>query len=152
MTDDDRWMNEALLEAKKAFVNDDVPIGCVIVKDERIIGRGYNRVEIDSDATAHAEILAMKDAIKCNGYKHLLDTTLYTTLEPCAMCAGAIVLARIPRIVIAACDLKAGASGSVLNITQNERLNHRCDVVNGVMQAESSDLLKFFFKKLRDKG
>ncbi len=145
------WMQVALDLASMAAENEDVPVGCVIVKDEAIIGKGYNCVEKDKDATAHAELIAIKEAIKTAGYKHLLDTKIYTTLEPCSMCAGAIVLARISEIIIAADDLKAGACGSVLNIAQNERLNHRCVIRRGVLREESELMIKDFFKKLREK-
>ncbi len=148
---DEKYMAAALDEAAKALENDDVPIGAVIVKNNEIIGRGYNRVEKDSDATSHAEIMAIKDALNKQEYKHLLDCTIYVTLEPCAMCSGAIVLARIPRLVFGAIDPKAGGSGSIFNISTEPRLNHRCKVVSGVLQEECSSILKVFFRELRQR-
>ena len=147
--EDEKWMNEALNEAKKALENNDVPIGAVIVFEDRVIGRGFNRVEKDNNSTAHAELIAINEAIKEMNYKHLLDCTLYTTLEPCPMCAGAIVLSRIPMIVIGTDDPKAGAAGSVMNILENERLNHKCNLKRGILKEECSALLKEFFKELR---
>jgi tRNA(adenine34) deaminase len=146
---DEYYMYKALLEAEKALANDDVPVGCVIVHNDTIIARAYNQIEKKKDSTAHAELTAIKKATKKIGYKHLLDCTMYVTLEPCAMCAGAIVLARIPRLVIGTKDPKTGACGSVLNITNEKRLNHRCDVRFGVLEEKCSYILKDFFKKLR---
>ena len=148
---DIKYMQEAITEAKKALENVDVPIGAVIVKDNEIVGRGFNQVEKLKDSIAHAEMLAIKDAIKNTGYKHLLDCTLYVTLEPCSMCSGAIVLARIPRLVFGADDPKAGASGTMYSITEDDRLNHRCEVTRGILREECSQLLKDFFAGLRKK-
>jgi tRNA(adenine34) deaminase len=145
---DELFMREALLEARKALDNNDVPIGAVIVKNGEIIGRGYNKVEKNMDSTAHAEIRAIKNAIKNSDYKHLIDCSLYVTLEPCPMCSGAIVLSRLKRLVYGVKDPKAGASGTLYSITNDERLNHRCVVVEGVLEKECSKLLKQFFKKL----
>ena len=147
--DDDFYMAKAIKEARKALLSNDVPIGAVIVSGDKIIGRGYNKVERNSDATLHAELIAIRNALKKIEYKHLLDMKIYVTLEPCAMCAGAIVLSRIKNVVIGTMDPKAGACGSVMNIVQNNDLNHVCDVKTNVMQAECSQLLKEFFKKLR---
>lgn len=144
------FMFEAIAEAKKALASADVPIGAVIVQDGIIIGRGYNQTELLGDSTAHAELLAIKQAIKHSGYKHLLDSTIYVTLEPCAMCAGAIVLARIGRVVFGASDPKAGACKSLFSICSDERLNHRCEVVSGVLEKECATLLKDFFAELRN--
>jgi tRNA(adenine34) deaminase len=148
-TDDHYFMNEALKQASLALESEDVPIGCVIVYENRIIGTGRNQVEYSKNPTAHAEIIAINEAILQLGYKHLLNCKLYTTLEPCSMCAGAIVLARIPEIFIAAEDPKTGACGSVFNIVNDERLNHRCMINYGIMKDESMILLKKFFIKLR---
>ena len=139
----------ALSEAKKSLISADVPVGAIIVKDNKIISRAHNQIEQKGDSTAHAELLAIQKAIKKIGYKHLLDCTLYVTLEPCSMCAGAIVLARIPRVVYGATDPKTGACGSLYNIINDNRLNHRCEVISGVLEDECSKLLKDFFKKLR---
>ena len=149
---DEKFMAAALDEAVKALENADVPIGAVIVRNGEIIGRGYNRVEKDSDATAHAEIMAIKDALSKQEYKHLLDCTMYVTLEPCSMCSGAIVLARIDRLVYGAKDPKAGGSGSLYNISSDPRLNHRCEVVSGVIEEECSSILKDFFRDLRKRN
>ncbi|MCX6152955.1 MAG: nucleoside deaminase [Candidatus Kapabacteria bacterium] len=149
MNTDFKFMSLALREAAKAANYGDVPVGCVVVCEGKIIGRGRNSIERKSDSLLHAELIAIQKAIKKNKYKHLLNCTIYVTLEPCAMCSGAIVLARIPRLVIAANDPKTGASGSLYSITEDARLNHRCEVVRGVMADESSLLLKGFFKKLR---
>lgn len=145
----EKYMRIALKEAHKALLNGDVPVGAVICLNDIIISKAYNRVEKDKDATAHAELLAIKKAIKIIGYKHLLQCTLYSTLEPCTMCAGAIILARFKSVVFAADDPKAGACGSVFNITDDTRLNHKCDVISGILAEEASKLLKEFFRKLR---
>ena len=150
ITDDDRkWMRMALGEAKRALESGDVPIGAVAVYRDEIIGRGYNRREADNDPTAHAEMIAIREAAQALGSWRLDDVTLYCTLEPCAMCAGALVLARLPRLVYAAIDPKAGAAGSVIDITRHHRLNHRLQVEHGVLAEEASDLIREFFRKLR---
>lgn len=149
---DDYFMYKAIIQANKTAAEKDVPVGCVIVKDGTIVGRGYNQVEKKSDSLAHAEIQAIHQAIKKVGHKHLLDTTMYVTLEPCAMCAGAIVLARIPRLVIGTTDPKTGACGSVMNIVQNNKLNHRVEITTGILEKECSTILKDFFKDLRKKN
>lgn len=145
-------MAMALEEAEKASALGDVPIGCVIVHNGDIVAQTHNRVEIDSDSTAHAEFLAIREAQKSIGYKHLLDCDMYITLEPCAMCAGAIVLSRVKRLFIATADPKSGACGSVMDITNSEKLNHKCEVHYGIYETESSELLKNFFKKLRERN
>lgn len=149
---DYKYMELALEEAQKAAEHGDVPIGCVIVHNGNIVASTHNRVEINQDSTAHAEILAIREAQKRIGYKHLLDCDMYITLEPCAMCAGAIVLSRLNRLYIATRDPKSGACGSVMDITNNEELNHRCEVHFGIYEAESSELLKNFFKKIRERN
>lgn len=146
---DQFFMNLALKEAKKSLVFHDVPVGAVIVSDGRIIGRGYNKVEKKSSSLKHAELIAIEAAIKSLKYKHLLDCTLYVTLEPCPMCAGAAVLARIKRIVYGAEDPKSGACRSLFSITEDARLNHQIEIIPGVLKHECSQLLKDFFKELR---
>lgn len=149
MTDDERWMDSALREAEQAYKKKEVPIGAVIVQNSRIIGRGYNQIESLRDPTAHAEMIAITAAAMQIGGRRLEQCTLYVTLEPCPMCAGAIVLARIPRLVFGACDPKAGACGTLFNIVQDERLNHRVEVIGGISEAKCSDMLKEFFSKVR---
>ncbi len=144
------WMGAALAEARQALAHDDVPIGCVIVDaDGNELARAHNARERDADPTAHAELLALKQAAEQLNTWHLDGATLYVTLEPCAMCAGAMVLARIKRLVYGAPDPKAGAAGSLYSIVQDPRLNHRVEVQSGVLENESSELLKAFFKGKR---
>ncbi len=142
-------MKSALKEAERAFDKDDCPIGAVIIKNGQIIARAHNQVELLKDPTAHAEIIAITQAANTLGQERLLDTTMYVTLEPCVMCAGALVLARVKRLVFGAHDPKAGACGTLYNIIQDERLNHRLEVVSGIMAAESLSLLQEFFRRLR---
>jgi tRNA(adenine34) deaminase len=146
---DERFMRQALLEAERTVDAKDVPIGCVIVRDDRIIGRGYNQRELLKDPTAHAEILAIGAAASELESWRLERATIYVTLEPCAMCAGAIVLARIPKLVFGAHDPKAGACGSLMNIVQDPRLNHRAEVFPGVLAEECGARLRTFFQALR---
>jgi tRNA(adenine34) deaminase len=144
------WLQHALQLAKQAEVAGEVPIGAVLVLDNKIIGEGWNRPITSCDPTAHAEVIALRAGAKrLNNYR-LLNTTLYVTLEPCAMCAGAIVYARVNRLVFGTFDPRAGAVGSVFNILQEERLNHRVDFTSGVLQEECSAMLKSFFKKKRN--
>ena len=150
ITDADReWMRLALREAERALDNQDVPIGAIAVHQDAIVGRGYNRREADKDPTAHAEIIAMRAAAAALGRWRLNDVTLYCTLEPCAMCAGAMVLARLPRLVYGALDPKAGAAGSVFDLTRHHRLNHRLHVDGGLYADESAALIREFFRQLR---
>ena len=142
-------MRLALREAARALEHDDVPVGAVIVRGGEVIGAGHNERELREDPTAHAELIAIREAARALGSWRLLDTVLYVTLEPCAMCAGAIVLGRIPRVVYGAVDPKAGAAGSVLDILAEPRLNHRPEVVMGVLAEESSAALKKFFATRR---
>jgi tRNA(adenine34) deaminase len=143
-------MSFALEEARAALAHDDVPIGCVIVADDgNELARAHNARERDKDPTAHAEILALQEASQKLGSWHLDGATMYVTLEPCAMCAGALVLARVAKLVFATPDPKAGAVGSLYNIAQDPRLNHRLQVETGVMQDEASAILKSFFKGKR---
>jgi tRNA(adenine34) deaminase len=148
---DEVFMEEALKEAYKAYEINEVPIGAVIVRKGEIVGRGFNQKETLKDATLHSEITAIKDACKKLGGWRLPGCTMYVTLEPCPMCAGAIVNSRIERLVIGARDLKTGACGSVLNITNNKKLNHQPEVKFGVLEKECTGILQDFFIKLRKK-
>jgi tRNA(adenine34) deaminase len=145
----ERWMEQALREAERAFEQDEVPVGAVVVKDGLVIGKGYNQNEQLKDPTAHAEIIAITAAANALGDKRLDGCTLYVTLEPCAMCAGAIVLARIPVLVFGAYDAKAGACGTLMNIVEDKRLNHRVHVIPGILDHKAADLLKGFFGAVR---
>jgi len=151
---DDLWMRQAITEAQRALAIDEVPIGCVIVHlpSDRAVGRGYNRRQIDRDPTAHAEMIAIRQAAKELGDWRLLDCTLYVTLEPCAMCAGAIVNARIPRLVYGCSDPKAGAVATLYRICSDERLNHRVQVTGEVLAAECAAILQDFFRAQRALG
>lgn len=146
---DSKYMKEAVKQAKKAAEIGEVPIGCVIVKDSRIIARGYNRRNTDHSTLSHAEIRAIRKASKVLNDWRLEDCTLYVTLEPCQMCAGAIVQARIPRVVMGCMNPKAGCGGSVLNILQMKEFNHQVEVRRGVLEKECSEVLSAFFKRLR---
>lgn len=147
---DELFMKEALKEAYKAYELNEVPIGAVIVRNGEVVGRGFNQKETLKDATLHAEISAIKDACKNLGGWRLPGCTMYVTLEPCAMCSGALVNARVERLVIGTADLKTGACGSVLNIVQLDSLNHQIDVQFKVLEEECSSLLKTFFIELRN--
>ena len=144
-------MRLALEEARLAAARGEVPIAALLVADDRTVAQAHNFRELWQDPTAHAEMIAIREAATRLGSWRLTDTTLYVTLEPCTMCAGAIVLARIPRLVFGAPDPKAGACGSLFNITQDQRLNHRVEVVSGVFEGESQELLQSFFRALREK-
>jgi tRNA(adenine34) deaminase len=146
---DEQFMRKALIQAERSLEEDEVPVGAVVVRGERIIGRGRNRREGLRDPTAHAEILAIGAAASSLGAWRLSGCTIYVTLEPCAMCAGAIVLARIERLVIGAADPKSGACGSLLNIVEDGRLNHTVSVTREILAAESGALLRSFFSRLR---
>ena len=143
------YMREAIRQAKKAARINEVPIGCVIVYEDRIIARGYNRRNTDKSTLAHAEIAAIKKASRVIGDWRLEGCTLYVTLEPCQMCAGAIVQARIPRVVIGTMNAKAGCAGSVINILQMEGFNHRVDITKGVLMEQCKNMMQEFFVKLR---
>ena len=146
----DEWfMRLALREAERALVHDDVPIGAVVVHDGEVIGAGKNERELRNDPTAHAEILALREAAAKLGSWRVLDSVIYVTLEPCAMCAGAIVLARVPRVVYGTVDTKAGAAGSVLDVLAEPRLNHRPEVAAGLLAEECAELLRAFFRSRR---
>jgi tRNA(adenine34) deaminase len=142
---DEYFMRLALREAEGALEHDDVPIGAVVVRDGEVIATGRNERELREDPTAHAEILALREAARALGSWRVLDAVLYVTLEPCAMCAGAIVLARVPRVVFGTWDPKAGAAGSVLDVLAEPRLNHRPEVAGGLLAEECASLLTSFF-------
>lgn len=142
-------MRQALREAEKAFEQDEVPVGAVIVHEGKIIGRGYNQIERLQDPTAHAEMIAVTAAANHLSARRLEACTMYVTLEPCPMCAGAIVMARIPTLVFGAYDAKAGACGTLMNVVEDKRLNHSVHVVAGVCDKESEELLKRFFGRIR---
>lgn len=149
MDQDVKYMRAALREARKAAQIGEVPIGCVIVYEDRIIGRGYNRRNTDKSTLSHAEITAIRKASKKMGDWRLEGCTLYVTLEPCQMCAGAIVQARIDKVVMASMNPKAGCAGSILNILNMPEFNHQVEIVRGVLDEESSEMLTQFFKALR---
>lgn len=147
--DDELWMSEALCEAQRAMARDEVPVGAVVVREGLVIARGYNRRETDCDPLAHAEVIALRAAARHLGSWRLSDCSLYVTLEPCAMCAGALVNSRVKRLVFGAFDPKAGFCGSLGNLVCDPRLNHRLEVRSGVLASEASQLLKSFFAALR---
>ncbi len=142
-------MNEALKEAKEAFKNDEVPVGAVVVYNGKIIARAHNQVELLKDPTAHAEMIAITEATNYLGSKWLSDCSLYVTIEPCSMCAGALVLSRVKKIYFGAKDPKTGACGSVIEIANNKKLNHRIAVKKGIQEEECGKLLTEFFKRKR---
>ena len=143
------YMREALREAKKAFEGDEVPVGAIIVHKGNIIARAHNQIKMLKDPTAHAEMIAITQAAGYLQNERLIDCLMYVTIEPCSMCAGALVLARISRVVYAADDPKTGACGSIVNLVNHKRLNHRIEVKRGILEAESISLLKEFFRKKR---
>lgn len=147
----EHWMQEAILEARKAKSIAEVPIGAVIVKEGQIIGRGHNLRETSLDPTAHAEMIAIREASRHLGAWRLSGCTLYVTLEPCPMCAGAVVQSRTHRVVFGTTDPKAGCAGTLMNLLQDDRFNHRAEILGNVLQAECAQLLTGFFRKLRDK-
>jgi tRNA(adenine34) deaminase len=142
-------MRLALREASRALEHDDIPVGALVVREGEVIGTGHNERELRADPTAHAEMIALRDAARALGSWRVLDSVLYVTLEPCAMCAGAIVLARVPRVVFATTDPKAGAAGSVLDVLAEPRLNHRPEVQSGLLADEAADMLRTFFASRR---
>jgi tRNA(adenine34) deaminase len=146
---DEYFMRLALREAERALDHEDVPVGCVIARDQELVAAAPNERELRGDPTAHAEILALREASQAVGSWRLTDAVVYVTLEPCAMCAGALVLARVPRVVYGAVDPKAGAAGSVLNVLAEPRLNHRPEVAGGLLGEESAALLREFFSGRR---
>lgn len=151
MTQDEKYMKEAIKQARKAYAIEDVPIGCVIVYQDKIIARGYNKRNKNKTALAHAELEAIRKAGRALGDWRLEGCTMYVTLEPCPMCAGAIVQARIPRVVVGCMNPKAGCAGSVLNLLAEPGFNHQAELTTGVLQEECSQLLQSFFQELRRK-
>lgn len=148
---DEKYMREAIRQAKKAYALEEVPIGCVIVYEGKIIGRGYNRRTIDKNALAHAEVQAIRKACKKMDDWRLEDCTLYVTLEPCQMCSGAIVQARVKRVVVGCMNPKAGCAGSILNLLDVKEFNHQVELTTGVLGEECSQMMKQFFRELREK-
>ena len=151
MTTDEKYMREAIRQARKAYALEEVPIGCVIVYEDQIIARGYNRRNTDANTLSHAELNAIRKASKKLGDWRLEGCTMYITLEPCQMCAGAIVQARVDRVVIGSMNPKAGCAGSVLNLLQMEGFNHQVEITKEVLQEECSQMLSRFFRELREK-
>lgn len=151
LTDDEKYMKEAIRQAKKAYAIGEVPIGCVIVYENKIIARGYNRRTVDKNTLAHAELLAIRKASRKLDDWRLEGCTLYVTLEPCQMCSGAIIQARIPKVVVGCMNPKAGCAGSILNLLQVPEFNHQAELVTGVLEEECSQMMKSFFKELRAK-
>ena len=149
MTADEKFMKAAITQARKAYAIDEVPIGCVIVQNDKIIARGYNRRNIDKNTLAHAELSAIRKASKKTGDWRLEDCTMYVTLEPCQMCAGAIVQSRMKRVVIGSMNAKAGCAGSILNLLQMQQFNHQVEITRGVREEECSQMLSQFFRELR---
>ena len=145
----EKYMDKAIAQAKRAYANGDVPIGCVIVHDDRIIARGFNKRNLKKTTLAHAEILAIEQASKKLGDWRLEECTMYVTLEPCQMCAGAIVQARIPNVVIGCMNPKAGCAGSIINLLDMKQFNNQVEVIRGVRQDECSEMMKSFFRDLR---
>ncbi len=151
LTKEEKYMKEAIRQARKAWKMNEVPIGCVIVREDRIIARGYNRRNTDKNTLAHAELLAIRKASRAVGDWRLEDCTMYITLEPCQMCAGAIVQARIPRVVIGSRNPKAGCAGSILNLLDVPAFNHQVELTEGVLEEECSALMTDFFRELRER-
>ena len=151
MTADEKFMKAAITQARKAYAIDEVPIGCVIVQNDKIIARGYNRRNIDKNTLAHAELTAIRKASKKTGDWRLEDCTMYVTLEPCQMCAGAIVQSRMKRVVIGSMNAKAGCAGSILNLLQMQQFNHQVEITRGVREEECSQMLSQFFRELRER-
>jgi len=149
IADDQKWMEHAMLLAEKAEANDEIPVGAVVVLDGKVIGEGWNKSICLHDATAHAEMLALQEAGKLIENYRLIGATLYVTLEPCPMCAGAMVHSRIKRLVYGAADLKTGAAGSVFNLVAHPQLNHQVEIAAGVFAEETGDMLSQFFKRRR---
>lgn len=146
----EKYMEQALKEAKKAYNINEVPIGCVIVKDDKVIARGYNRRNTEKNVLAHAEIAAIREACKKTGDWRLEGCTMYVTLEPCQMCAGAIVQARMDKVVIGAMNKKAGCAGSIINILQMQQFNHQCEIETGVLEEQCTNMMTSFFEELRE--
>ncbi len=148
---DEKYMRQAIIQARKAYELEEVPIGCVIVYEDKIIGRGYNRRTVDRNTLAHAELTAIRKAGKKLNDWRLEGCTMYVTLEPCQMCSGAIVQARIPRVVVGCMNPKAGCAGSILNLLNMKEFNHQVDLTTGILGEECSEMMKQFFRELREK-
>ncbi len=151
MTEQEKYMKEALKQAKKAYEKGEIPVGAIIVKEHKIIARAYNEKEYKRDTTKHAEILAIQKASKKLKSWRLQDCDMYVTLEPCSMCAGALIQARIRKLYIGTMDKKTGACGSVLNLLEDYTFNHKLEVEKGILQKDCENILKIFFKELREK-
>ncbi|RGD64382.1 nucleoside deaminase [Lachnospiraceae bacterium OF09-6] len=151
MTEQEKFMKEAIRQAKKAYLLEEVPIGCVIVHERKIIARGYNRRNTDRNTLSHAELIAIRKAAKKLGDWRLEECTMYVTLEPCQMCAGAMMQARLTEAVIGCMNPKAGCAGSVLNILEMDGFNHKVQVTRGVLEEECSQMMSQFFRELREK-
>ena len=152
MNQDEKYMKAAIRQAKKAYALDEVPIGCVIVQDDKIIACGYNRRNTEGNTLAHAELTAIRKASKKTGDWRLEDCTMYVTLEPCQMCAGAIIQSRLTRVVVGCMNPKAGCAGSVLNLLDIKQFNHQAELTTGVLEEECSALMTGFFRELREKN
>ena len=150
MTQEEKYMKEALRQARKAYALEEVPIGCVIVRQDKIIARGYNRRNTEGNTLAHAELTAIRKASRVTGDWRLEDCTMYVTLEPCQMCAGAIVQSRMQKVVIGSMNPKAGCAGSILNLLQMTEFNHQVEIQRGVLESECSAMLSDFFRELRE--
>ena len=148
----EKWMREALKEAKQALQKEEVPIGAVVVFENRVIGRGHNQVELLQDPTAHAEMIALTAATNALGKKWLNEATMYVTIEPCAMCAGAMILGRLKRLVYGASEMKTGAHSSILNLLDDPRINHRIEVIPGILDAECGHYMSLFFEEIRKRN
>ena len=147
--DDQYWMEQALVYAKQAEQLDEIPVGAIIVKDNQLISAGYNRSITDNDPSAHAEMIAVREAGKVLNNYRLIDCTLYVTLEPCSMCAGLLVHSRIKRLVFGAADAKTGSAGSIMNLLQEPRLNHQVEITGGVLETQCAEVISSFFKRRR---
>ena len=150
MSPHQKYMQQAIIEARKALDNNDIPVGAVVVLNDRVIGKGYNQVELLNDPTAHAEMIAITAATATAGHKWLREATMYVTVEPCTMCAGAAVLARLKRVVYGVQEIKTGAHSSLFNLLNDPRLNHRIEVIPGIAKEECAALMLEFFDKLRE--
>ena len=150
LTEEERYMKEAIRQAHKAWKLGEVPIGCVIVRDGKIIARGYNRRNTDKNTLAHAELQAIRKASRAAGDWRLEDCTIYVTLEPCQMCAGAIVQSRVSRVVVGCMNPKAGCAGSILNLLNVAQFNHQAELTTGILEEECSQMMKGFFRELRE--
>lgn len=151
LSTDEKYMKQAVRQAKKAYALGETPIGCVIVYQDKIIGRGYNRRTVDKNTLAHAELIAIRKASRKMGDWRLEGCTMYVTLEPCQMCSGAIVQSRMTRVVVGCMNPKAGCAGSVLNLLQMKEFNHQAELTTGVLKEECSQMMKSFFKELRER-